>query len=42
VQLYAALGGGWSVTDHPENNLPHPRGSAAPQPSAVLVNDRQH
>jgi multidrug efflux system outer membrane protein len=25
VQLYAALGGGWSVTDHPENNLPDPR-----------------
>jgi multidrug efflux system outer membrane protein len=25
VQLYAALGGGWSVMDHPENNLPGPR-----------------
>ena len=25
VQLYTALGGGWSVTDHPENNLPDPR-----------------
>jgi multidrug efflux system outer membrane protein len=25
VQLYAALGGGWSVADHPEQNLPDPR-----------------
>jgi len=25
VQLYAALGGGWSVTEHPEQNLPDPR-----------------
>jgi len=25
VQLYTALGGGWSVTDHPEKNLPDPR-----------------
>ena len=41
VQLYAALGGGWSVTDHPENNLPSPRSSAARQPSAVLVHEQQ-
>jgi len=25
VQLYTALGGGWSVTEHPEQNLPDPR-----------------
>ena len=25
VQLYKALGGGWSVADHPESNLPDPR-----------------
>jgi outer membrane protein, multidrug efflux system len=42
VQLYAALGGGWSVMDHPENNLPSPRGGAGHQTSAVLVHDRQH
>jgi multidrug efflux system outer membrane protein len=41
VQLYSALGGGWSVTDHPENNLPDPRIRAQPQPSAVLVDERQ-
>ena len=41
VQLYAALGGGWSVTDHPENNLPDPRSGIARQPSAVPVDERQ-
>jgi multidrug efflux system outer membrane protein len=41
VQLYTALGGGWSVSDHPENNLPDPRASAARQPSAVLVHEPQ-
>lgn len=41
VQLYAALGGGWSVTDHPENNLPDPRSATHGQPSAVLVHERQ-
>jgi multidrug efflux system outer membrane protein len=41
VQLYAALGGGWSVTDHPENNLPDPRSGAQRQPSAVLVHEQQ-
>jgi len=25
VQLYTALGGGWSVADNPEANLPDPR-----------------
>lgn len=40
VQLYTALGGGWSVTDHPENNLPDPR-STHRQPSAVLVHEPQ-
>ncbi len=39
VQLYAALGGGWSVTDHPENNLPDPR--TPRQPSPVLVHEPQ-
>jgi len=42
VQLYAALGGGWSVTDHPENNLPDPRMKNARQPPAVLVDQGQH
>jgi multidrug efflux system outer membrane protein len=41
VQLYSALGGGWSVTDHPENNLPDPRIRAQPQSSTVLVDERQ-
>jgi multidrug efflux system outer membrane protein len=41
VQLYTALGGGWSVTDHPESNLPDPRTRAQPRPSAVLVDERQ-
>jgi multidrug efflux system outer membrane protein len=41
VQLYAALGGGWSVTDHPENNLPDPRSAAARQPTAIPVDARQ-
>jgi multidrug efflux system outer membrane protein len=31
VQLYTALGGGWSVTDHPENNLPDPRWRSSPR-----------
>jgi multidrug efflux system outer membrane protein len=30
VQLYTALGGGWSVTDHPEKSLPDPRGPSMP------------
>jgi multidrug efflux system outer membrane protein len=41
VQLYAALGGGWSVTDHPENNLPDPRSRIVRQTSAVPVDERQ-
>jgi multidrug efflux system outer membrane protein len=41
VQLYSALGGGWSVTDHPENNLPDPRSITSRQPSAVLVHEPQ-
>ena len=41
VQLYTALGGGWSVTDHPENNLPDPRSGTHRQPSAVLVHEPQ-
>ena len=41
VQLYTALGGGWSVTDHPENNLPDPRSGTQQQPSAVLVHEPQ-
>ncbi|HEU4504276.1 MAG TPA: efflux transporter outer membrane subunit [Nitrospira sp.] len=41
VQLYTALGGGWSVADHPENNLPDPRSGAHRQSSAVLVDERQ-
>ena len=41
VQLYTALGGGWSVTDHPENNLPDPRSGSHRQPSAVLVHEPQ-
>ena len=41
VQLYTALGGGWSVTDHPENNLPDPRSGIARQPLAVPVDERQ-
>ena len=41
VQLYSALGGGWSVTDHPENNLPDPRSVNSRQPSAVLVHEPQ-
>jgi outer membrane protein, multidrug efflux system len=41
VQLYTALGGGWSVTDHPESNLPDPRSGTQQQPSAVLVHEPQ-
>jgi multidrug efflux system outer membrane protein len=39
VQLYTALGGGWSVTDHPENNLPDPRLRQHPSGIKSLVSD---